>query len=391
MTLTQSLKVGFDARHLTTNALRGMDRYTLGLMRELTQLGVKVTLFHREREPLNLNHIQDLECHMIALPDHSGLHWEQVSVPAALAQGQFDLYHAPAERGVPLLAPCPVVFTIHSVTHHSYYHLVNQGVLPGKVADYLGYDFHPTTVNFWQLLSKLQIKRANHILAPSNFCRDEIIQFLRVSPKKVATTHLAISEDFQPYEAEPQHLLDHLGIKQPYLLYVGGYEPHKNVLGLIKVFALVKHYFPKLMLVVVGTQFPFEYLQEAAIALGLSIGVDILFLVDLGHELATLYKEAELFVTLSWRETFCLPALESMSCGTPVIGSKLGAFPEVAGEAGITIDPCEPQDVAEAIIQGLRTQLKQRLSKKVHQRSQQFSWKNTAEKTLEIYQSLVTN
>jgi glycosyltransferase involved in cell wall biosynthesis len=390
MNPNQPLKVGFDARHLTANSLRGMDRYTVSLIKGLTQLGVQITLFYREREPLNTSHLQDLDCQMVGLSDISGLHWEQVAVPIALAQGQFDLYHAPAERGVPLLSPCPVIFTVHSVTGHSYYHLVQQGVLQGTVTDYLGYDFQPTAANFWQVLSKLQLKKASHILAPSHFCRDEILQFLPVLPDKVTTTHLATSEDFQQNQSA-EGLLESLEIEQPYILYVGGYEPHKNVSGLLKVFALVKQHYSDLMLVVVGTQFPFEQLQKQAIALGLTIGRDVLFFVDLSHELATLYHNAELFVTLSWRETFCLPALEAMTCGTPAIGSQFGAFSEIAGEAGITIDPRDLQGTAEIIVQGLKTHLKQRISEQICQRSQQFSWADTARKTLEVYQSVISN
>ncbi|MBD2081729.1 glycosyltransferase family 1 protein [Leptolyngbya sp. FACHB-17] len=384
------MKVGFDARHLRANSLRGMDRYTIELIKELTRLGVGVTLFHREREPLNLAHVQGFDCRVVGLSDYCGLHWEQVAVPMALAQGKFDLYHAPAERGVPLLAPCPVVFTVHSVTAHSYYHFVQQGFLPGTVADYLGYDFQPNAIDFWKVLFKLQLRKARHILAPSDFCRSELLQFLGLSPDKVTTTHLATSDSFQ-HDQQSKMLLGRLNINQPYILYVGGYEPHKNVSGLLKVFALVKQHCPEVMLVVVGTQFPFKQLQQEAIALGLTLDQDVLFLVDLGDELVALYRNAELFVSLSWRETFCLPALEALTCGTPAIGSKFGAFPEVTGEAGITIDPRDLQATAETIVQKLRIQLKEQVLETAYQQSQKFSWTETAKKTLGIYQKLLAH
>lgn len=191
------LHIGFDARHLTSKVLRGMDRYTVGLIRELVNQGVKVTLFYREREPLNIAHIENLGCNVVGLRDYSGLHWEQIAVPMALLREKINVYHAPAERGVPLFAPCPVVFTIHSVTGHSYYDLVKSGLLPGLVSDYLGYDFNPHSRSFWDYLFRLQVCRSNHILTPSEFCRNEIISFLNVNPSRVTTTHLAVHDQFE--------------------------------------------------------------------------------------------------------------------------------------------------------------------------------------------------
>ena len=108
--------VAFDGRSLSSPVLRGWDRYTVGLVGELVQQGIDVTLFHRERESLHQPHVADLGCRVVGLPDRGGLYWEQVAVPLALWRGRYDLFHAPAEHGVPLAAPCPVVLTYHSVT-----------------------------------------------------------------------------------------------------------------------------------------------------------------------------------------------------------------------------------------------------------------------------------
>src|SRR6478609_5402157 len=114
------LRVALDARDLVAPAQRGMVRYLVGLARHLPEQGVQVTLFHRNRQPLNPAHLAGLRCDVIGLRDCSGIWWEQVSVPFALARGGFHLYHAVAERGIPLLAPCPVAFTLHSATSASY-------------------------------------------------------------------------------------------------------------------------------------------------------------------------------------------------------------------------------------------------------------------------------
>jgi glycosyltransferase involved in cell wall biosynthesis len=385
------LNVAFDARHLTTKVLRGMDRYTVGLVSELVNKGVQVTLFHRTCEPLNPAHIKNLKCNIVGLKDYGGLHWEQVVLPLALLRGKFHIFHAPAERGVPIFAPCPIVFTIHSVTGNSYYNLVQSGLLPGSVSDYLGYDFNPYSYSFWHYLFRLQVFRANYIITPSDFCRSEVIRFLKVNPNRVITTHLAVHEQFEKpprSEKERDTFLKTLGIKKPYLLYVGGYEPHKNVTGLLETFKIVKQTRPDLMLVMAGSKLIPESLRQKTLTLSLNTN-DVLFLVDVMDELTDLYDAAELFVTLSWRETFCLPALEAMKRGVPVIGSRWGAFSEITGDAGQVIDPNDYTSAANTIIQTLNPEKRMFLSKKAHQQAQNFNWEKTTNKTLKIYKDIL--
>src|ERR1700730_6297957 len=138
-----NMRIAFDARSLSAPVLRGWDRYTVGLVAALVRLGVDVTLFHRAREALHAPHVAGLDCRVEGLADRGGLSWEQVAVPLVLWRGKYDLFHAPAEHGVPLAAPCPVVLTYHSVTLHSYADLIRRGVLPGKLRDYLGHDTRP--------------------------------------------------------------------------------------------------------------------------------------------------------------------------------------------------------------------------------------------------------
>ena len=127
------MRVAFDGRSLTAPALRGWDRYTVGLVRELAARGVEVVLLHRAGEPVREEHVRGLGCRTQAVEARRGLAWEQVAVPLALLRGGFDVYHAPAERGVPLVAPCPTVLTVHSVTLHSYASFIRRGLLPGTV------------------------------------------------------------------------------------------------------------------------------------------------------------------------------------------------------------------------------------------------------------------
>ncbi|MEP7341484.1 MAG: glycosyltransferase family 1 protein [Acidobacteriota bacterium] len=368
-----------------------MDRYLVGLVKELVRQGVEVTLFHRQREPLNEAHVSDLGCEVVGLSDLGGLHWEQVAVPLALRRGRYDLYHAPAERGVPLGAPCPVVLTIHSVTAHSYSDMVQRGLLPGSLSDYLGYDWQPHQWNFASLYARAQFRRASHIFTPSEFSRSEVIKFIGLSPTKVTTTLLAVHEQFKrPVHSvqERAKTLQKLGVRKPYLLYVGGYERHKNVEGLLEAFALVRAANPGLNLVIVGSKFVPEAVHRKIEKLSLQLSGSVVMLVNLTEDLTDLYDEAELFVSLSWRETFGLPALEALTRGLPVVASAWGASPEVVNHAGNLVDPRQPNSASEAILKMLKVSQAPQVRAACQQQAETFSWIRTAATTRNVYQQL---
>jgi glycosyltransferase involved in cell wall biosynthesis len=385
------MRVAFDGRSLASPVLRGWDRYTVGLVGELVRRGIDVTLFHRKREMLHAPHLDNLGCRVVGLRDRGGLHWEQVAVPIALWRGRYDVFHAPAEHGVPLASPCPVVLTYHSVTLHSYHDLVRRGLLPGRLRDYLGYDGDPNRRTPAATYMRAQIARADHVIAPSEFCRQEIIRFLRAAPNRVSVTPLAVHEQFRRPPSTPEQraaVLAQLGIRSPYLLYVGGYEPHKNVAGLLGAFAAVKRARPDLLLVLVGSKSLPEALPAHAARLKLRPDYDVRFLVNLTTDLTDVYDGAELFVTLSWRETFCLPALEAITRGIPVVASEWGAAGEVLRGAGRLVDPRDTDQAAGAIVDVLQATSRLSVNRHSHEAARTHTWRETARKTLQVYSRL---
>jgi glycosyltransferase involved in cell wall biosynthesis len=388
------LRVGFDARYLSGPVLRGMDRYTVGLAGELSRRGVHVALFHRHREPLNPAHLRGLDCEVIGLRDRSGVHWEQVTLPLALKRGHYHLYHAPAERGIPVLCPCPAVLSLHSATAASYTDLVRRGLLAGRVRDYLGHDPRRELYRWTRFYYAAQYRRADCLLTPSRFARDEIVRLLGWPARRVAVTPLAVGEQFRrPRKAEYliDEVLHRFRLRRPYLLYVGGFEPHKNVPGLLDMMAALRPRCLGLSLVVIGSKQVPDSLIAAAGRRGLRPGSDVVFLANLTDELVDIYDAAELFVTLSWRESFCLPLLEAMTRSVPVISSCWGAAPEVVGDGGVLVDPRDPQAAADAAADLLARKDRSDVAARAKRQSEQFSWAATAERTIQVYQRLITN
>jgi len=377
-----------DGRSLVSPTLRGWDRYTVELVKEFANRGIEVTLFYRNGEPLYSGHFQDVRCELIALDSFKVLQWEQVALPAALRRGRYDVYHAPTDRALPICAPCPALMTIHSLTRDSYRDLIQTGTLPGRLADYVG----PEPKRRWQVYWNAQVAHANHIFTPSEFSKDEIVKFLGMSPEKITVTPLGVPSQFQVaprVKTARQATLDKWGLKRPYLLYVGGYEPHKNMSGLLRTFALVRAARPDVSLAVVGTgAAPVDLLSVAA-ELGLQSGESVFFLRDLTEELADLYDEAEIFVTMSWRESFGLPSLEALSRGLRVVGSCWGATREVLDTLGELVDPRNHAAAAQAVLKLLAIPPSADLIGRMHERAEEFSWARTADATIGIYSNLV--
>ena len=382
------MRVAFDARSLANPVLRGWDRYTVGLVRSLFELGVEPLLLHAERERIRKEHLGDIEVQTIGLNDWRGLWWEQVALPSALRKLRVDIYHAPAEHGVPFLRPCPRVLTLHSATWWSFKNLVDAGTLPGPVQRYV--PDHSGSRRWWAShYWERQVRSADHILSPSDFARREIVDLLRVPERQATAIPLAVDSQFRRNRKAPADLavaVAALGVRAPYVLYVGGYEPHKNVAGLVRFFAEIHKHDPKLHFVLVGT----GDIPEGTVSLATELGVRdrLVFLHDLGPELTDLYDAAVLFASLSWRETFCLPALEAMTRGTPALASAWGATPETIGRGGHVVDPRDIEGAATAALELIHGD-QESLATRALEQAALFNWKTTARRTVAVYESLL--
>ena len=210
-----------------------------------------------------------------------------------------------------------------------------------------------------------------------------------VREEKVKVIYEAADEMFDAgvRDEEAKKLKSKLGIDK-YILSVGTLEPRKNLMSLLQAFADVIPLLPEdIKLVIAGRK---GWLYEDILKTIGDIGGKV---VVTGYvtkvELRLLYNEAEVFVYPSLYEGFGLPVIEAMACGAPVITSNTSSLPEVAGDAGITVDPCNTGALSEAILEVVKNRkLREELSGKGLQRANLFSWEITAKQTLNVYSEL---
>src|SRR6185503_10112276 len=191
-------------------------------------------------------------------------------------------------------------------------------------------------------------------------------------------------------DRELQRVRHTYGIDGPYILSVGSIQPRKNLARLVNAYALLRGKYsqselPKLVLVG-KCAWLYDETLRALEQTGVSESVILTGYVP-ERDLPALYSGALCFVYPSIFEGFGLPPLEAMKCGAPVIVGNKTSLPEVVGDAALMIDPFDINAIATAIQKVIsNSELRSELRAKGLQRANQFDWKETARRTLAVYE-----
>lgn len=233
------------------------------------------------------------------------------------------------------------------------------------------------------VIYKLIGRTSKHILANSQFTKDDYVKFSHIDPEKVTVTHL--SADVSTIKPTPYSPL----VDKKYILYVGQQSNYKNLRRLMQAHQQLLTSLPDLQLVIVGKPNPYgEKTKQWAEQQNMKNIVYTGFVDD--GELAWLYKNCGAYIFPSLMEGFGLPGLEAMSYGAPVVSSNTTSLPEVYGDAAQYFNPEDVDEMAEKIKEVLTNEkLRSKLIKDGTKRLKKFSWKRMAEQTLKVYEESV--
>lgn len=240
----------------------------------------------------------------------------------------------------------------------------------------------------FRLCLRMSVERAAAVITVSQASRRDIATALRLGPEaanRVHAIHNGVGDAFGP----GRRTRPPAGIRT--LLYVGRLDPYKNVVTLVRAFALLRRQAVQpLHLLIVGPEDSrYPEARQTAESLGLQDAVTFVgFVTD--EQLVTAYQEADVLVNPSAYEGFGLPLVEAMRCGVPVVCGDGGSQAEIVGEAGMVVRPGSAHALADAVQQVLTNDaLRRRLIAAGLERARTFSWNRTATETLALYRQVL--
>jgi glycosyltransferase involved in cell wall biosynthesis len=362
----RQLHVAIDAR-LVDYTHGGIAQYTIQLTRALAALGgARFTLLRAARPQVDVESFATVRQRNVWTPPHS--RFEQTTLPLELIAVGADVLHSP-DFIPPFRRTCRSVITIHDLAFLRF----------------------PETMTAQSHRYYAQVRRAVHaadrIIAVSEATRADIHALLGGGDDRVRVIHHGLDPSFYPRAFGEQRLtLDRYQVSGRYLLWVGTFEPRKNLPILLDAFEQIVTRDPGIALVLVGKRGwldgpIFSRLERLALRGGVRVLEDVP-----REQLPALYSAAAAFVFPSLYEGFGLPVLEAMACGTPVVAADVASLPEVLGTAGMLVRPDDSAALAEAVLRvlGDATFAGELVARGIS-RSQEFTWSRAAQLTLQTY------
>jgi glycosyltransferase involved in cell wall biosynthesis len=372
------MRIGIEAQRIFRPKKHGMDIVALESIRALQEIDKEneYFIFVRPDEDRQVWKTSD-NFHLIEVSAYSYLDWEQYQLPKIAKKYQLDLLHCTSNTA-PIRLNMPLLITLHDVIY------MEQLSFKGS--------FYQTLGNLYRRWNIPQtFKKAQRLITVSDFEKGQISKTLDIKATPIEVVYNAVGSQFQLYsESQKAVIKEAYHLPDSFIFFLGNKAPKKNMTNVLKAYAWyckqVENPHPLIIAESSAEQIAkiLESIGETKImskirCLGYVPQVDMPFI----------YNLAQLFLYPSLRESFGIPILEAMACGTPVITAITSAMPEIAGEAAFLVNPYDYQSIGQGILKVLDSKdLKKKLIQSGLERAAQFSWKNTAKQLLTIYQNV---
>ncbi|ALP91874.1 glycosyl transferase [Clostridium butyricum] len=359
--------VVFNALQTSLNA--GIGRYSYELSKQLyinNPESIKIVIRNQDRELFDFAEDEDLII-IDGIKNSRDRNWcEQFELPKIIHKKYPEaIVHYP-DSMAPLFIKNKVVITVHDLAFKSL-----KDVFTWK------------TVLWKNISTYLSVRKANKIIAITNFTKGEILKYYpKVDKNKVSVIYNGFN-DFSKEEINEDNL-SHIikSIKKKYLLTVSTISPRKNIDGLIKAFNIIKDDIEENLVIAGNKGWMCEDIYKLVDELKLNDRVIFTGKVN-EDELKYLYKNAKLFTYLSFYEGFGLPPLEAISYGIPCIVSNTSCIPEVVGDSAVKVDPNDILMISKSVKKLLLHKC-EKIFKITHENIGKFSWQKCAEETFKL-------
>ena len=367
------MKIGIEAQRIFRANKHGMDYVVLQEILQLQQID-------RDNEYYVLVSPGPDRCvtstdrmHVVEVPMPSYPLWEQVALPLAVRRTGVEMLHCTSNTA-PLWCHVPLVLTLHDIIFLEPRDKTNRSLYQN-----LGWLYR-------RLVVPRILDKCRRIITVSQYEKDNIMRRLGIDEQRMAMIYNGYNDYFRP-------LSDTAGIykqyidRQGYIFFLGNTDPKKNTERTLVAYAryveqsTVKR--PLLM-----ADLDRDYLDDIIARNHIGHIRPLLHLpgyISNSH-LPYVYNGAFAFLYTSLRESFGIPLLEAMACGTPVITSDTSSMPEIGGRQAILVDPTSPDAIASMLLRLETDAAFYEEKRKVGlERATHFSWEQTARQLLSLY------
>lgn len=367
------MRIGIEAQRIFRKNKHGMDYVVLQEIKEIQQLDTEneYFVFVAPGEDRCLESTKNV--HIMEIGGNFYPFWEQFTLPRAVRKLRLDMLHCTSNTA-PIYCHVPLILTLHDIIFLEPRDKSNKSFYQN-----LGWFYRRLVVP--KVLPKCQ-----RIITVSDFEKKNIISKLNIPEERMAMIYNGYNEWFKPVQDILQVYKKY--IDEPgYFFFLGNTDPKKNTERTLVAYSMyleksnVKR---KLLMADLYKDYLDGIIERNHIENIKNMIVMPGYIVN--SDLPYIYNNAFAFLYTSLRESFGIPLLEAMACGTPVITSCTSSMPEIGGRDAILVNPEKPEEITKKMLLLEKDNLYYNKQEEYGvQRAQLFSWKKTAEQLLEVY------
>ena len=368
------MRIGIEAQRIFRKNKHGMDYVVLQEIIELQKMDTSNEYFVFVAPGPDRCIEDSRNVHVIEVEGSFYPAWEQIQLPKAAHEANIDLLHCTSNTA-PIRCNIPLILTLHDIIFLEPRDKRNRSLYQN-----MGWLYR-------RLVVPRILKKCRRIITVSEFERNNILSKLKLPPKQVVMIYNGYNDWFRPMEDERCVFAKYMA-ERGYLFFLGNTDPKKNTERTLVAYSkylersTVKR---KLLMADLDRQYLNDIIERNHIENIRSMIEMPGYIVN--SDLPYVYSGAFAFLYTSLRESFGIPLLEAMACGTPVITSNTSSMPEIGGPDAILVNPESTDDICEQLLklESDENFYQRQVEVGLH-RAKLFSWKYTAEQLLSLYE-----